>query len=155
MALAALRQFGPHSMRALLTAECVVGLAVLGITAALVAAPAQISRPVVPAVVTVVQGDVRATLTVTPARVGANDLHLTVVLPASALEPSVSATAQITLPERGLAADNIVMVNEGPDHYSAYSVQFPFAGAWRVDIVVVTTATETMQMSVLVEIGSG
>ncbi len=154
MALVALRQYGPQSLRALVMAECVVGLTVLGITAGLVAVPAEISSPVVPAVVTIAQGEVTATLTVTPARVGANDLHLTVVLPAAALEPSESATVRVSLPERGIDSGSIVMAAEGPDHYSAYSVQFPFAGSWQVDILVATTATEMVQMRVAVEVGS-
>ena len=135
-----------------MVAEAMLGMVILGITAGLVSVAPAATAPAVPAVVTVVQGDLSASLTVTPARVGANDIHLTVTLPADAVEPTVGATVRISLAERGIAPESIAMVGEGPDHYSAFGVQIPFAGTWQVDILVSTSTTETVLLQGSLEI---
>jgi copper transport protein len=139
MARVALRRFGPLSIRRLVVAEAVVGLAVLGVTAGLVALPPELARPIQPAVVTLTDGNLSVTVSVTPGRIGQNDVHLTVDQGLDAVEPTTSATLNLALEAQGTELDEITMTPSGPDHYSAFAVLIPFAGSWDVSVAVVAT----------------
>ena len=109
-----MRRFGPGSLRATVMVEAAIGLVVLGLTASLVARTPDLSDGVTPTVVTMAEGDVSATLTVTPSQVGANEFHLVVVLPSTATEPSQTATIRMSLPERGIEGLNVAMTPDAP-----------------------------------------
>jgi copper transport protein len=152
----ALRRHGPASLRAAVVAEAAIGLAVVGLSAGLVTgSPHGASTGLTPSVVRAVEGDVAVTLTVTPAQVGVNELHLLVALPVTATEPSQSASVRFSLPERGIDGLAVALAPEGPDHYSAYGVQLPYAGTWTVAVTVGVAGGDEVVVQTVVVIADG
>ena len=79
------------------------------------------------------------TVSVTPGRIGQDDVHIVVDQGLDAVEPSTSATLSLALEAQGVELDAITMTPSGPDHYSAFAVLVPFAGSWDVSVSVVAT----------------
>ncbi len=104
-------------LRRAMTVEVVVGLAVLATTAILVGqAPAQAdaTKPFSKAMIS--QG-VIVNVTIDPARVGANDLHLYVQLPGGALQKATAASVKLTLPSKDLGPLPVPLTIAGPNHW--------------------------------------
>jgi copper transport protein len=139
----------------LLATEALLGVVIIGITASLVAVPPGASDPVRPYSTRVTQGSIEAEITVTPAAVGANDVHVTISLGSDASAPPEGVTLRISLADEGLPPESIVMIPEGPEHFSALGVTFAFAGRWDVDLIVKATATETALLQTELVIAPG
>lgn len=155
LARTALRRFGPSSIRAIVCAEATMGLLVFGITAGLVSVPPEIAHLPAPVVVSVAEGDLTATITITPAAVGANDIHVTVTQPSDAVEPSTSASLRLALPDLGIEPESVSMSPSGADHYSAFGVLFAFAGNWDISLVIETSSGDSVLMQTTVAIPAG
>jgi hypothetical protein len=85
----------------LLMAEVVVGVATFAAAAALVSTPPTAAVTIEPVTTTLVQAGVLAEVTITPARVGANELHLVMSPPGGSLQPVGRVTATLTALDRG------------------------------------------------------
>jgi copper transport protein len=133
-----------QGLRRSVLAEIAIGALVLAVTVALVqTSPQADAAPRVPFTAALVQGNVVADLTISPAAVGEAELHLLVTLPGGSLQRAQSAEVRLTLPERELGPIPVPLVDEGPNHWSAPSVELPFAGEWTVEVRV-TTADGTL-----------
>jgi copper transport protein len=87
-------------------------------------------------------------ISVDPARRGGgNAMHVYVSLPGSALQPVTGVEARLSLPSRDLGPIPVPLAAEGVNHFSAYDVQFPFAGEWELDLRVRATPTETVRFT--------
>ena len=85
--------------------ELVIALAVLTVTATLTGtSPVDTSSGVRTVSATMVQGDLVADVSVSPGRVGANDLHLYLSPPGGSLQPVQDVTARLVLPSRPTSA---------------------------------------------------
>jgi len=145
-----LRRHGPRSARSLFVSQTVLALMVTGVSVGLAGAAPNERPSSVPVTVSARADDLTASLTLTPARAGSNDVHL-VVSEVGATEPTRAARAVLTNPERGLTDLVIPLVPDGPDHYSAYAVQIAVPGTWQVRLEVDTssgTVTLDLQVSV-------
>jgi copper transport protein len=144
----------PGPLRQIVGAELALGVAVLGVTALLVGtSPSEAAAPE-PFSTTLVQSDTIVSISVDPAqRGGGNAMHVYVTLPGSALRPVTGAEARLTLPSRDLGPIPVPLTAEGVNHFSAYDVQFPFAGEWELDVRVQTTPTETVRFTTPVPVG--
>ena len=114
-----------------------VGLAavVLVMTALLVNAPPAITQQAKPFAATLFAGSRTATVDIAPARSGANVMHIYLFDPNGTLQPAASIKAQISLASRDLGPISVPLVNAGPNHAITNDLQFPFAGAWTVEVM--------------------
>ncbi len=93
-----LRNDGPSALRRNVLVEAMIGVAVVGLAASLITLPPQAVAASKVFTTTLAADGVIADFTVTPGRVGQNEIHLVVTPPGGSLEPVVSATVQAEQP---------------------------------------------------------
>jgi copper transport protein len=126
--------------------EAVVGVAVLGVTAAMVGTPPRLAAEADPISTSIASGGVIVELTATPALVGANELHIVVSPPGGNLKPVQSLTARVALPSGDIPNSPVTVVKDGVNHYTG-SVTFPEKGEWTLDLIVETEPAQTVLLS--------
>jgi copper transport protein len=124
-------------LRRSVVAEVLLGLAVVVVTALLVnAAPAKIAaaqRGGGVSGVTLKSSQVWVDLSVVPGRApGANDVHVTAILPSGAPINLMELRATIDYPSRNIAPLEIPMRRLSPGHYLSPGFTIPFSGSWRI-----------------------
>ncbi len=72
----------------------------------------------------------------TPARIGANDVHVYVLDAAGAPILTPAASADLRWPAAGAEPLPIALRQAGPGHFLDYGVEVPFAGTWTLDLSV-------------------
>jgi copper transport protein len=109
---------------------------VVGVTAALVAEPPP--RPSAGSVsVTSTVGPFELTLTVDPAQVGPNEIHLYVLDPTTGQPVSVDEiTVAASLPSVGVGPLELATRPAGPGHALVPAARLPLPGDWRVQVAV-------------------
>jgi len=120
-------------LRRRVAAEVAIGVAVLGVTAALMASnpnPASASGPISQ---TLVDRDVIASVTVEPARVGPNGMHLYLSGPGGSLEKFGDVTASLSNEGRGVGPAPVPLQPAGPNHYIG-TLSVPFGGTWTLKV---------------------
>lgn len=146
-----LQASGTASIRRTVTAEALIGVVVLGLTASLVSLSPE---PVVPSKVfnaTVTEAGILADITLTPGRVGANEVHIVVTPAGNSLTPVAGATARMTLPSRDIPDTPVTLVADGPNHFTG-NVTLAFAGDWTFELVLEPTPGSTVLISTTVPI---
>lgn len=124
-----------RALRGAVAAEMVTIAVVLGITAGLVStAPARTEAPSGPVSFTKASGNAEVDVTVNPARVGANTLHLTISTPAGALAKVADVKVTLSLPSRQLGPLSVPLDTITPTHYTSSSMQIPYAGRWTLSV---------------------
>lgn len=103
---------------------------------------------------TQIEGDVLLDLTVVPAVVGAAEVHVILAPPGGALAPVVDVTVGFTLPERGIPAVPVSMIELGPNHWTGI-VQFPYPGRWGISVRVENVPGSIIAYSAEVDVSSG
>lgn len=146
-----LRHDGPAGIRRGVAIEAALGLVVLALAAALVAQPPQASTSGRVVSTTITAGGVIADVTVTPGRVGANELHMVFTPPGGNLEPVLSAQARMSLPDAGLPDIPVEVVVEGTNHFSG-TITLPEAGEWVLEIIVETAPASTVLLRTTIDI---
>ena len=96
-----LRHDGPAAIRRNVLVEALIGIGVVGVAAALVALPPQSVAASKVFTTTLTSGGVIADVTVTPGRVGENEVHLVITPPGGGITPVVSTTVGAELPAAG------------------------------------------------------
>jgi copper transport protein len=129
-----LRADGPGSLRRTVVAEALIGIVVLGVTAGLVATPPESAAEARPFTATIVQAGVLADVTLYPAAVGANEVHLVFSPPGGTLAPILSTEARMSLAGSDLPPVPVDLAVVGPNHWTGV-VQLPYAGDWTLEIV--------------------
>lgn len=129
----------PHLRRSVLI-ESAIAVAVLGVTSVLsttIPAREQIAQPFDR---TIVDDQQFVNVTVSPARVGANELHVTVTPTAtrSGGQPLTISeiTVTITLPEADLGPIEVPVQVLTANHVTTEDAQFPTPGTWDVKVAV-------------------
>ncbi|MGD9995294.1 MAG: copper resistance protein CopC [Ilumatobacteraceae bacterium] len=146
-----LANVGVASVRRTVMAEAGFGIVVLAVAASLVSQPPQ---PIDQASVfsaSLAQGGVLVDVTLTPGRVGANELHLVVTSPGGSLTPVSDASARMELPSRSIPTTPVTIEQDGANHYTG-SITLPFEGDWTLEIVIEVTPGNTVLMSTPVPI---
>jgi copper transport protein len=130
---------GVTTLRSLLVAEVLVGVVVLGLTAGISGASPREDVSNAPFSTTLVQGDIIASITLSPARTGQAEMHVILSPPNGSLSPVVGAKARLSLSSRDLPPIQVALSLVGPNHYVGL-VQIPYTGEWQLDVVVNATA---------------
>jgi copper transport protein len=73
-----------------------------------------------------------ATISVTPARVGSNELHLILSSASSSLDQPDAVTVTIQDPARDVNPIAIDVGKAGAGHYISNAATFPYAATWRL-----------------------
>jgi copper transport protein len=123
-------------LRRTVTAEIIIAVAVIAVTAVLVnAAPAKIaqSQPGGAAGVTLKSDQVWVDITAAPGTApAANDMHVTAINPAGAPVNPADVVATLDYPARHVAPLTIPLRRLGAGHYLSPGFTIPFKGTWRI-----------------------
>ena len=137
---------GPAKLHQSVLVESLVALIIVGIAALIVALPPRAQASLVPFETTLKQSGLIASVTVTPARVGTTEIHVSIASLDGTFLQIQSITGRVGLPEKSLPNGPISFEKTGPDHYTAI-VSFAFTGDWDLDILVKPTDTTTVLFS--------
>jgi copper transport protein len=130
------RRDARRSLRRSVGAEAVIAVAVLAVTSLLVASdPARTIQSEGFSGAKVVQGTVIEAVAA-PARTGPVDLHVYVSDPTFGLTTKLQATATLSLPSKGIPGVEVPIKPAGRGHWSAYDVDIPIKGSWRLDVAI-------------------
>jgi copper transport protein len=122
-------------LRTKVAGETGIAVAVLVVTALLVNAVPAIAQRSGPFSATVLAGNRSASLSIEPAHVGTNVLHVILFGTTGVLDPAAEITAQITLPSRDVGPLPLKLTPAGPNHAIGNGIDIPFAGKWTLDVV--------------------
>ena len=140
-------------LRSIVGTELAVAAVVVALTALLVNAdPGRASTPEAFSA----SADVAGTLvdvSVVPAATGPVDVHVYALQPGGGLGgPQQDAIAELSLPGRDIAGIELPLQPAGPGHWSAYDVDVPIAGDWRLDVTVFLTDTDVVEATFTVPV---
>ncbi len=126
-------QGGKFAMKAL-RAEIALFVAVLAVTGILVGEQPSTSVAEGPQSASTTVGGARLDVTVDPALVGSNELHLYLTDPedGSQLDDLTGVTLQASLPAEDLGPIEIDLEKSGPGHYTAPDAQLGVPGTWEL-----------------------
>jgi copper transport protein len=125
-----------HLLRRTLRTEVALVVAVLGVTSALVSYPPPESLAGGPFATTTSLGPLRLEVTMDPARVGANELHLYLLRArdGAPFAGTKELTVSLALPGKHIGPLPLTGREAGPGHYVVDTVQVVPAGDWRLNV---------------------
>lgn len=125
---------GVGNLRSVLVVEAAIGLLVLAVTSGLVAETPRAVSSLAPFSTALVQGETIVNVSISPARVGAVEMHIIVTTPGGSLEAMTSARARLSLASRGVPPIRIETSTVGPNHFVA-TTAIPYPGDWKLDVI--------------------
>jgi copper transport protein len=141
-----LRNDGPSALKRTVLVEALIGIAVVGLAAGLVALPPQNVAASKVLTATLTSDGVIADVTVTPGRIGENEVHLVITPPGGSIDPVVSTTVDAELPSAGTGLVPGLLEAIGPNHYTG-TIVLSQAGDWNLQITVEPTPGQTVVLS--------
>jgi copper transport protein len=146
-----LRNDGPSALKHNVLVEALIGIGIVGLAASLVALPPQAAGASKVFTATLTEQGVIADVTVTPGRVGQNEVHLIITPPGGSIDPVVSTSVQAALPSASTGEVPGVLESIGPNHYTG-AIVLSQAGDWTLQILVEPTAGQTVLLSAILPI---
>jgi copper transport protein len=134
-----LRHDGPASLKRNVLVEALIGIGVIGLAAALVALPPQAAAASKVYTATLTNQGVIADVTVTPGRVGQNEVHLVITPPGGSIDPVVSTSVEAARPAGATSFVPATLQSIGPNHYTG-TISLSEAGDWILQITVELSA---------------
>ncbi len=138
-----IRARGAASAKRIVGVETIIGIVVIAITSLLVGTPTREVPTTKPFTVALVRDSVVANITITPARVGRAEVHITVVPPGGAFEQFASVTARMSLPERNIPNTSIELTKVGPNHFTGIA-DITYPGEWHLDVIIMPDSSTTL-----------
>jgi copper transport protein len=117
-------------LRRAITVESLLAVAVVVVTSLLMAANPSQATASAPFSSTQTSNGYLATITVSPGRVGANEMHLYLSSPNSSLDQPDAVTVTIQDPSRGVDPITIDTTKAGAGHFINNAASFPYAATW-------------------------
>lgn len=145
------REASTSALRRLMGIEIAVATAVFGLTANLVDHPPRAAASPVVFEASLAQGSILADVTVTPGRVGNNDIHLTIAPPGGSLDRISSVTMRMTFPDSSLPPVDVVVSEDGPNHFVG-RVALLSPGTWTLEILVQPDPSTSVRLTTEVPI---
>lgn len=139
------------SIRRLIVIEVAVVVAILAATSALVSHPPRVQAETKVFNASLVEGTTIANVTVTPGRIGVNEIHVTVQTPSGALAPVAGVTMRFTLDGSDIPALAVPVEVLGPNHFTG-SVSLLNGGSWTLEIIVQVDAATVTRLTTTVDI---
>jgi copper transport protein len=141
-----LRNDGPSALKRTVLVEALIGIVVVGLAAGLVTLPPQAVAASKVFTTTLTTDGVIADVTVTPGRVGENEVHLVITPPGGGIDPVVSTTVQAELPSAATGLVPAILESIGPNHYTG-TIVLSQPGDWNLQITVEPTAGQSVVLS--------
>ncbi|HSB87628.1 MAG TPA: copper resistance protein CopC [Ilumatobacteraceae bacterium] len=114
--------------------EAALGVAIVVVTSLLMAANPSQATAAKPYSATLTSNGYLATITVAPARVGANEVHIYLSSPSSSLDRPDSVRVTIQDPSRDVNSIALGIENAGAGHYISRGATFAYAATWRLTV---------------------
>ncbi len=130
-----LRHDGPAALKRNVMVEALIGIAVIGLAAALVALPPQAVAASKVYTATLANQGVIADVTVTPGRVGQNEVHLVITPPGGSIDPVASTSMSAASPSDATKLVPAALQSIGPNHYAG-TILLSEAGDWSLQVTV-------------------
>lgn len=144
-------QEGP--IRRLLIAESVLGLFAFAVAALLVVTPpTKIASDNEVFQESLIEAGVLLDLTVDPAEVGNNEIHLLFNTPNGTLSPVSDVQVRFALPSRDVPNIFATVTEVAPNHWIGV-LAVPYPGDWTLEVLARPTTTDMVRYSVLVPVG--
>jgi len=123
-------------LRRTLRLEVLLGVAVIAVTGALAGYPPATATSAGPFSASAPIGPARVEVTVDPARVGANELHLYLFdrRDGAQYDGADEVTVTARLPDKQLGPIRVEVSKAGPGHYTAPVATLGIAGTWKLEI---------------------
>jgi copper transport protein len=141
-------RFEVRRLRQAVGVEVVLGVIVLAVTALLVNAPPAYNVTTGPFLKTVVSDGRYFDITVTPAKAGPNEVHITAVTKGGGPADVLRFAATVSEPGRDVAPISVPLLRLGPGHYASYGFDVPFPGTWQLTVRALLTATDETAFTV-------
>jgi copper transport protein len=129
------RHLDHTALRRVVAVEAAMGLMIFAVTAGMVAKSPEVSSTSTVFQSSLVEGDMIADVSVTPGRVGYNEIHLTLATPSGSLQPVDTVEMRMTLPNSEIPSVSVSVEQLGPNHYVG-SLSVLYAGTWTLEILV-------------------
>ena len=146
-----LRNDGPSALKRNVLVEALIGLGIVGLAAALIALPPQAVAASKVFTATLTRQGVIADVTVTPGRVGQNEVHLVITPPGGSIDAVASTTVQAQLRSAGTGLVPATMQSIGPNHFTG-TIVLSKAGDWTLQITVEPTPGQSVALGALLPI---
>ena len=124
--------FDRARLRRAISIESLLAVAIVIVTSLLMAANPSLAASSAPFSSTLTSNGYLATISVAPARVGSNEMHLYLSSPNSSLDQPDAVTVTIQDPSRDVNPITIDVGKAGAGHYINNATTFPYAATWRL-----------------------
>ena len=124
--------FDRPRLRRAVTIETALAVVIVVLTSLLMAANPSQASTTAPFSATLTSEGYLATISVSPARVGANEVHIFLSSPNSSLTQADAVNVTIQDPSRDVDPITIDVVKAGADHVISNAASFPYAATWRM-----------------------
>jgi copper transport protein len=138
-------------LRRLVSVEIVVALVIVGSTSVMVSSPPQVAAAPEVLSVALAQDEIIANVTVTPGRVGPNDLHVTIVTPGGTLDPVDGLDIRITDSSGEFPPVTVDVEDLGPNHFVG-TVAILENGPWTLELLVQMSPARVVRLSTTFEL---
>jgi copper transport protein len=136
-----------RQLRRSVVAETCIAVAVVAVTAVLVETPPARTAYAAPLVtIKEIGPDTRVQIDLDSARVGVNPLHVYLTGPGGKAIDVPEVTARLSHPDGGSLT--IPLPRESLGHYETYRLAVPYAGTWRLDVMVRTSDVDVETASI-------
>lgn len=140
------RADGTASIRRLVGVEVMAAIAIVVATSVLVSSPPQVGAESSVVLASLARDDIIANVTLTPGRVGPNEIHVTVVTPAGTLSPVEGMEIRLTRVGSDLPAVAVPVSSLGPNHFLG-TVSILQKGEWNLELLVTVTPARVVLLS--------
>ena len=124
--------FDRPRLRRAITIETALAVVIVVLTSLLMAANPSQTSATAPFSATLTSEGYLTTISVSPARVGANEVHIFLSSPNSSLTQADAVNVTIQDPSRDVDPIAIDVVKAGADHVISNAATFPYAATWRM-----------------------
>jgi len=138
-------------LRRLVGVECVVAVAIVAATSVMVSSPPQVAAAPEVLSVALAQDEIIANVTVTPGRVGPNEIHVTVVTPGGTLDPVEELEIRITETSGEIPSVAVDVQDLGPNHFVG-TVAILESGPWTLELLVQVSPARVVRLSTTFEL---
>ena len=136
------------SVRRLVSVEVVAAVAIVVASSVMVVSPPEaVARPAVFSAA-LAQDDIIANVTVTPGRIGANEIHVTVVTPGGSLAPVSGLDMRLSQPGSDTPTVAVAVDALGPNHFLG-SVSILSSGDWNLELLVRVDSARIVRLSTI------
>jgi copper transport protein len=138
--------------------EVAFAVAILAVTAVLVnEAPARAGGSNEPYQATLTTDDrsINFDVSVTPAQVGQNQMHITALQPTGEIMPLLELTVTLSAPEEDVAPMDVQLVRVGGgSHYQSTGLSIPFPGTWEVEVTGLVSDVDEVTVTDQFDVGT-